>query len=93
MTADPGGSGSGSTTLAYATEDFPHGSSMLSEYRVNVHAGNSNSRPSDHELSALTKRLASRALVVSLGRLLYKAPSSGSLVLVLHLGIENYRLP
>jgi hypothetical protein len=47
-------------------------------------------RPPDQELGALTKWLASRALVVSLCRLLNQALSSSALVM--YLGIENYRL-
>ncbi len=77
---------------AYAIEDYryPMGSSMyqstefMSSQGIQIHAP-------DHELSTLTKWLASRALVVSPGRLLYKAPSRTALVL--HLVIENYRLP
>ncbi len=56
---------------------------FMSTQGIRIHAP-------DQELGALTKWLASQALVVSLGRLLYKAPSRSALVL--HLGIENYRL-
>jgi hypothetical protein len=44
---------------------------MLSECQIHVHAGDSNSRPPEYELGALTKCLASWVSCLGLDRLLH----------------------
>ncbi len=77
--------------VTHVERPHPQALSTFRKCASPVHAWDMNSCPADQDLGALTTMASWPGAKLSLGRLLYIAPSSTASVL--HFGIEKYRLP